>query len=118
MILDKRGVKNALMALPLFTLVGFTAVAVAPVLSTALFLFIVRNGLQTGLDDPVENVLGHALPAQVGPKLKLLLDNGVLPGAAELSRVRLLVLRRAIPAGGRSLRAVGVVLRNLLTLPP
>src|SRR5258708_38528550 len=93
------------MALPLFTLVGFTAVAVAPVLSTALFLFIVRNGLQTGLDDPVENVLGNALPAQVGPKLKLLLDNGVLPGAAGLAGGGLLgrqgtVAGRAANVGG------------------
>src|SRR5258708_2155879 len=54
----------------------------APVLSTAHCLVIVHNGLQTGLDEPVVNVLGNALPAQVGPKLKLLLDNGVLHGAA------------------------------------
>src|ERR1700694_4283584 len=109
-ILNKLGVKNALMALPLFTLIGFTAVAVSPVLSTALFLFIVRNGLQTGLDDPVENVLGNALPAQVGPKLKLLLDNGVLPGAAVLTGVGLLVVQRTIAAGVETLaggRGVG-----------
>jgi hypothetical protein len=115
-ILNKLGVKNALMALPLFTLIGFTAVAVAPVLSTALFLFIVRNGLQTGLDDPVENVLGNALPAQVGPKLKLLLDNGVLPGAAVLTGVGLLVVQRTIAAGVETLAVMGVVVGILFIL--
>ena len=115
-ILNKLGVKNALMALPLFTLVGFTAVAVAPVLSTALFLFVVRNGLQTGLDDPVENVLGNALPAQVGPKLKLLLDNGVLPGAAVLTGVGLLVVQRTIAAGVETLAVMGVVVGILFIL--
>ena len=115
-ILNKLGVKNALMALPLFTLVGFTAVAVAPVLSTALFLFIVRNGLQTGLDDPVENVLGNALPAQVGPKLKLLLDNGVLPGAAVLTGVGLLVVQRTIAAGVETLAILGVAVGILFIL--
>ena len=38
----------------------------------SLRLFIVRNSLQTGLDDPTQNVLGGALPAQVVPKLQLL----------------------------------------------
>ncbi|HXD82134.1 MAG TPA: cyclic nucleotide-binding domain-containing protein [Candidatus Acidoferrum sp.] len=115
-ILNKLGVKNALMALPLFTLVGFTAVAVAPVLSTALFLFVVRNGLQTGLDDPVENVLGNALPAQVGPKLKLLLDNGVLPGAAVLTGVGLLVVQRTVAAGVETLAVMGVAVGILFIL--
>ncbi len=115
-ILNKLGVKNALMALPLFTLIGFTAVAVAPVLSTALFLFIVRNGLQTGLDDPVENVLGSALPAQVGPKLKLLLDNGVLPGAAVVTGLGLLVVQRTIAAGVETVAIIGVVIGILFIL--
>jgi Cyclic nucleotide-binding domain len=115
-ILNKLGVKNALMALPLFTLIGFTAVAVAPVLSTALFLFIVRNGLQTGLDDPVENVLGSALPAQVGPKLKLLLDNGVLPGAAVVTGVGLLVIQHTIAAGVETVAIVGVAIGILFIL--
>ncbi|MFI5282649.1 MAG: cyclic nucleotide-binding domain-containing protein [Candidatus Dormibacterales bacterium] len=95
-VLDKLGVKNAITVLPVFTLLGFAAVAVNPVLSTALFLFVVRNGLQTGLDDPAENVLGTALPAQVGPKLKFLLDNVVLPAAAIISGVGLLVAERAV----------------------
>jgi Cyclic nucleotide-binding domain len=115
-ILNKLGVKNALMALPLFTLVGFTAVAVAPVLSTALFLFIVRNGLQTGLDDPVENVLGSALPAQVGPKLKLLLDNGVLPGAAVVTGVGLLVIQHTVAAGVETVAILGVGIGILFIL--
>jgi hypothetical protein len=109
-VLDKLGVKNALMALPMFTLIAFTAVAVAPILSTALFLFIVRNGLQTGLDDPVENVLGSALPAQVGPKLKLLLDNGVLPGAAVVTGAGLLVVQRTFAASVETLAILGVVI--------
>ena len=116
LILNKLGVKNALMALPLFTLVGFTAVAVAPVLSTALFLFIVRNGLQTGLDDPVENVLGSALPAQVGPKLKLLLDNGVLPGAAVVTGVGLLIIQHTIAAGVETVAILGVATGILFIL--
>src|SRR5216683_1652044 len=39
-VLDKLGVKNAIMALPIFTLIGFIAVAVNPILVTSLFLFI------------------------------------------------------------------------------
>ncbi|MHB8612293.1 MAG: cyclic nucleotide-binding domain-containing protein [Candidatus Dormibacteraceae bacterium] len=115
-VLNKLGVKNALMALPMFTLIGFTAVAISPVLSTALFLFIVRNGLQTGLDDPVENVLGSALPAQVGPKLKLLLDNGVLPGAAVLTGVGLLVVQRTSAAGVEAVAVMGVATGILFIL--
>jgi len=115
-ILNKLGVKNALMALPMFTLIGFTAVAIAPVLSTALFLFVVRNGLQTGLNDPVENVLGSALPAQVGPKLKLLLDNGVLPGAAVVTGVGLLVVQRTVAAGVEAVAVLGVAIGILFIL--
>ncbi|HKC20517.1 MAG TPA: hypothetical protein VKE27_12910, partial [Candidatus Dormibacteraeota bacterium] len=94
-VLQRLGVKNAILVLPLFTLVGFAAVAFNPVLATALFLFIVRNGLQTGLDDPSQNVLGGALPAQVVPKLRFLLDNLVLPGAAVITGVGLLLVQRA-----------------------
>src|SRR5205814_9068809 len=74
-VLNRLGVKNAIVFLPIFTLIGFTAVAINPVLLSALFLFIVRNGLQTGLDDPTQNVLGGALPAQALPRLAFLLDN-------------------------------------------
>ncbi|HEY1455052.1 MAG TPA: hypothetical protein VGG31_01030, partial [Candidatus Dormibacteraeota bacterium] len=108
-ILSKLGVKNAITVLPIFTLIGFAAVAFNPVLGTALFLFIVRNGLQTGLDDPVENVLASAVPAQVGPKLKFLLDNAVLPGAAVLSGVLLLVTQRAIVASVEVLALIGML---------
>jgi hypothetical protein len=115
-ILNRLGVKNAIMVLPIFTLLGFTAVAASPVLGTALFLFIVRNGLQTGLDDPVENVLGNALPAQVGPKLKLLLDNAVLPGAAVASGVILLVVQRTIAASVEVLAVIGIGMAVLFIL--
>ncbi|MEA2628746.1 MAG: antiporter, family, partial [Chloroflexota bacterium] len=107
-VLDKLGVKNAILALPIFTLIGFAAVAVSPVLVTSLFLFIVRNGLQTGLDDPAESVLGSVVPAQVGPKLKFLLDNLVLPGAAVLSGVILLVVQRTIAASVEVLAIIGI----------
>ncbi len=109
-ILSRLGVRNAIMALPIFTLIGFTAVAFAPILPTALFLFIVRNGLQTGLDDPVENVLGSALPAQVTPKLKLLLDNAVLPGAAVLSGVGLFLVQRMGAASVEVVAVLGIVM--------
>src|SRR6266852_3643343 len=109
-VLDKLGVKNAIMALPIFTLIGFVAVAVNPVLATSLFLFIVRNGLQTGLDDPAQSVLGSALPAQVSPKLKLLLDNVVLPGAAVLTGVGLLLVQQLVPASLEVLAVIGIVL--------
>jgi hypothetical protein len=109
-ILSRLGVKNAIMVLPIFTLIGFTAVALAPVLSTALFLFIVRNGLQTGLDDPVENVLGSALPAQVTPKLKLLLDNAVLPGAAVVTGVGLVLVQRTGAAGVEVVAVIGIAM--------
>src|SRR5207245_1477341 len=115
-VLDKLGVKNAIMALPLFTLLGFVAVAINPALATALFLFIVRNGLQTGLDDPAENVLGSALPAQVGPKLNLLLDNLVLPGAAVVSGAGLYIVQQLVPATVELLALIGIVLAVLFIL--
>ena len=107
-VLERLGVKNAILALPIFTLIGFAAVAVNPVLATSLFLFIVRNGLQTGLDDPAESVLGGVVPAQVGPKLKFLLDNLVLPGAAVLSGVILLIVQRTIAASEEVLALIGI----------
>src|SRR5690349_10796572 len=112
-VLNRLGVKNAILALPLFALVGFAAVAVNPVLATALFLFIVRNGLQTGLDDPAQNVLAGALPAQVVPRLIFLLDNAVLPGAALLSGVGLLVLQWATGANVEVLAFAGIVVAAL-----
>jgi ATP/ADP translocase len=115
-VLDKLGVKNAILALPIFTLIGFAAVAVSPVLVTALFLFIVRNGLQTGLDDPAENVLGSAVPAQVAPKLKFLLDNLVLPGAVVISGFILLVVQRTIAASEEVLAIIGIVAAVLFIL--
>jgi CRP-like cAMP-binding protein len=108
-VLGKLGVKNAITLLPVFTLVGFTAVAVNPMLGTALFLFIVRNGLQTGLDDPAQSVLGAALPAQVGPRLKFLLENAVLPSAAVVSGVVLLLAQRAIIASVEVLALIGMI---------
>jgi len=108
-VLDRLGVKNAILALPIFTLVGFTAVALNPVLATALFLFIVRNGLQTGLDDPAQNVLGGALPPQVVPKLQFLLNNLVLPGGALVSGLALLLLQPAIGASVQVLAMLGIV---------
>src|SRR5258708_19804868 len=92
--------------------------AVSPVLITSLFLFIVRNGLQTGLDDPAENVLGSALPAQVGPKLKLLLDNLVLPGAAVVSGAGLALLQPPGPAPARLPAPHRLLLPGPLHLPP
>ncbi|HVC75672.1 MAG TPA: cyclic nucleotide-binding domain-containing protein [Candidatus Micrarchaeaceae archaeon] len=112
-VLDKLGVKNAILALPIFTLIGFAAVAISPVLATSLFLFIVRNGLQTGLDDPAESVLGGAVPAQVGPKLKFLLDNLVLPGGAVLSGVILLIVQHTIAASEEVLAITGIVIAIL-----
>ena len=115
-VLDKLGVKNAILALPVFTLIGFTAVAVSPILATSLFLFIVRNGLQTGLDDPAQNVLGGALPAQVGPKLAFLLNNAVLPAAAVLTGLGLYVYQ-LLAAGNLELLAVlGMIIACLFIL--
>src|SRR5260370_34221375 len=48
-VLDKLGVKNSIMALPIFTLIGFVAVAANPVPPTSLFPFIVPHGLQPAL---------------------------------------------------------------------
>jgi len=107
-VLDRLGVKNAILALPIFTLLGFAAVAINPVLATALFLFIVRNGLQTGLDDPAQNALAGALPAQVVPKLQFLLNNAILPGGAVLSGAALLLLQPAIANSVEALALVGI----------
>ena len=106
--LNRLGVKNAILALPLFTVVGFVAVAINPVLASALFLFIVRNGLQTGLDDPAQNVLAGALPAQAVPRLVFLLDYAVLPGAALVSGVGLLLLQLATGANVEVLAPTGI----------
>ncbi len=108
-VLDRLGVKNAILALPIFTLIGFTAVTINPVLSTALFLFIVRNGLQTGLDDPAQNVLSGALPPQVVPRLQFLLNNLVLPGGALISGVALLLLSPAIGTSVQVLAMLGIL---------
>ena len=91
-LLAKAGVKNAILSLPVATLIGFALVAFAPALGPSLFLFVVRNGIQTGVDDPAQNVLGGALPEQVGPRLKVLQENLVLPGSAVLAGVGLLVI--------------------------
>jgi CRP-like cAMP-binding protein len=115
-VLNRLGVKNAILILPVFTLIGFTAVAVNPVLATALFLFIVRNGLQTGLDDPSQNILGGALPTQVVPKLKFLVGNAVLPGAAVASGVLLLVVQSAIVASVEVLAVIGIAIGVLFIL--
>ena len=112
-VLARLGVKNAIVALPLFTLIGFAAVAVNPVLATALFLFVVRNGVQTGLDDPAQNVLAGALPGQVTPKVKFLLDNVVLPGGAVATGAGLLLFQPAIIANLGVLAAAGVAIAIL-----
>lgn len=91
-LLAKAGVRNAILFLPAATLLGFACVGLAPGLSAALFLFVVRNGVQTGIDDPAQNVLGGALPEQVAPRLKHLQDNLVLPGAAALTGGVLLIV--------------------------
>ena len=106
-ILAKAGVKNAILALPVATLLGFTLVALSPGLGTALFLFVVRNGLQTGVDDPAENVLSGALPEQVAPRLKALLENLVLPGSAVIAGIGLVAASRLLPS--TSLRVLAVI---------
>ena len=116
LVLQRLGVKNAILVLPLFTLVGFAAVAINPVLATALFLFIVRNGLQTGLDDPAQNVLGGALPAQVVPRLRFLLDNLVLPGAAVISGVGLFIVQRASGVRVEVLALLGIAVGVLFAI--
>src|SRR5438309_9950982 len=116
-VLNRLGVKNAILVLPAFTLVGFTAVAVNPFLGTALFLFIVRNGLQTGLDDPAQNVLGGALPAQVVPRLRFLLNNVVLPLAAVLTGFGLFLAQPAIVAAVGVFEVVVLPFGRSLVLP-
>jgi hypothetical protein len=107
-VLQRLGVKNAILLLPVFALIGFAAVAVNPVLIAALFLFIVRNGLQTGLDDPAQNVLAGALPAQVVPKLRFLVDNLVLPVGALVTGVGLLLVQSTMSAGVEILALLGL----------
>jgi len=108
-VLNRLGVKNAILALPVFTLIGFAAVAASPILITSWFLFIVRNGLQTGLDDPAENVLGGALPAQIVPRLSFLLNNAVLPMGALLSGLVLLAVQATVLPTAETLAIVGVL---------
>ena len=112
-VLNRLGVKNAVLVLPAFMLIGFTAVAFNPVLAASLFLFVVRNGLQTGLDDPAQNVLGGALPGQVTPKLKFLMDNVVLPGGAVATGAGLLVFQPAIETNITVLAFTGIAVSVL-----
>src|SRR5579859_2846144 len=91
-LLARAGVKNAILALPVATVAGFALVALSPRLVTALFLFVVRNGLQTGVDDPARNVLDGALPEQVRPRLTVLQENLVLPGSAALTGIALALI--------------------------
>ncbi len=91
-LLARAGVRNAILALPIALLAGFVLVALAPGLGTALVLFVVRNGIQTGVDDPARNVLDSALPEQVRPRLAVLHDNLVLPGSAAVTGLLLLVV--------------------------
>ena len=115
-VLERLGVKNAILVLPIFTLVGFAAVAINPVLVSALFLFVVRNGLQTGLNDPAQTVLAGALPAQAAPKLQFLLDNVVLPVSALSSGLGLLLVQPAITSSVRSLAMIGIGIAVLFIL--
>ena len=108
-VLDRLGVKNAILGLPIFTLIGFTALAVSPILATSLFLFVVRNSLQTGLDDPAQNVLGGAVPAQAAPKLTFLLNNAVLPAAAVITGATLLVLQHFAGDDVRLFAVIGMI---------
>jgi hypothetical protein len=113
LVLNRLGVKNAILVLPVFMLIGFGAVAFSPILATSLVLFVARNGLQTGLDDPTQNVLGGALPAQVTPRLNFLLANLVLPGAALISGVGLLVVQRTTAASVEVLALIGIAVSVL-----
>jgi len=97
-VLNRLGVKNAILVLPVFTLIGFTAVQ-STLSSLPPFSFRRAQWLQTGLDDPTQNVLGGALPAQVVPKLRFLLNNAVLPA---------LGCERGRPAAGSGRGAVSV----------
>ncbi|GAC1654985.1 MAG: hypothetical protein NVS9B1_07150 [Candidatus Dormibacteraceae bacterium] len=115
-LLAKAGVKNAILALPAATLLGFVAVTVAPGLAASLFLFVVRNGLQTGVDDPAQNVLAGALPEQVTPHLKVLQDNLVLPGSAVLTGLGLLITSYFIGTTSVALLALLGLLACLLFL--
>jgi AAA family ATP:ADP antiporter len=103
-LLNRAGVKNVILALPAAAVTGFLAVALLPGLNSAMFLFVIRNGLQTGVDDPAQQLLGSALPAQVAPKLKLLLDDFTLPGAAIVAGIFCdsVVARMNIACGGGS----------------
>jgi CRP-like cAMP-binding protein len=92
-LLARAGVRNAILTLPVLSLLGFALVALFPALLAALVLFVVRNGVETGVDDPVQNVVAGALPDQVGPKLKVLLDSLVLPGAAAVAGTGLLLVQ-------------------------
>jgi CRP-like cAMP-binding protein len=92
-LLARAGVRNAILTLPVLTLLGFALVALFPALLSALALFVVRNGIETGVDDPVQNIVAGALPGQVAPKLKVLLDSLVLPGAAAVAGVGLLLVQ-------------------------
>ena len=98
--LDKLGVKNAILALPVFTLIGFTLWRSARSSSHRCSSSSSATACRPASTIPPENVLGGALPAQIGPKLKFLLDNLVLPGGGGPERGRPLVTQRRI-AGNR-----------------
>jgi hypothetical protein len=116
LVLGRLGVKNALLILPVATLIAFGAVAMAPGLVAAMALFVVRNGIATGVDDPAEQVLAGALPEHVQPRLKILFNELVVPGSAAITGIGLLGLQATIPSITEGVLAVVGIGASLLFL--
>ena len=106
LILSRAGVKNAILVLPAASLAGFIAVALSPGLLSALFLFVVRNGVATGIDEPAANVLSGALPDRLRPPLRQILDDLVLPGSAIAGGIALIVVQGGLSRNSSALLAL------------
>ena len=113
-LLTKAGVKNTILTLPAAALTGFALLAVAPGLLGGVGLFVVRNAIATGIDDPAQNVLSGALPEKLKAPLKRLVDAFVLPGSAVTAGVILLVTHQHGEAASARQLALGAIGGSLL----
>ena len=115
-LLSRLGVKNAILVLPVAMAAGFAALLAAPGLPAALFLFIIRNGVQTGVDDPAQNTLSNALPEQIVPRLRLLLDVLVLPVGTLLAGIALVAAQELGAGALKVLAGAGIAVSVLLLI--
>ena len=79
-LLQKFGVGAILLGLPLLTLAGFTALAIAPTLAVLIVFQALRRSLNYGLFKPAREILFTVLPQEQKYKAKSFVDTFVYRG--------------------------------------